>query len=253
MKKSIALYASTPHDCSYLDNKLTTSLFVNPDHLPDHETYCYLIKHGYRRSGNYIYKPACQDCHACIPLRLPVNAFKLKRSQKRCINKNKDLRIHITEDTFKESHYQLYRAYTDARHPSGGMDNATPDEYISAMASQWCDTRFVEFYDADKLIAVAVIDGVDNGTSAVYTFFDPGYQQRSLGAYAILWTIEWTKQAGLHWYYLGYWIMNCEKMRYKNQYTPIEAFIDGKWKRFENTDSLETFYQSHTQNEIFIL
>jgi arginine-tRNA-protein transferase len=109
------------------------------------------------------------------------------------------------------------------------MDDPNPERYMEFLTSEWSITRFAEFRLDGKLLAVAVMDMLEDGISAVYTYFDPDYDKRSLGTLAILWEIEWVKQQNLPWLYLGYWIEECAKMRYKSQFLPHQKFIQGNW------------------------
>ena len=109
------------------------------------------------------------------------------------------------------------------------MVNTSPDEYIKFLSSSWCNSQFIEFSIANELAAVAVVDRLDNALSAVYTFFDPKFSSYSLGVYAVLWQIHAAQKQGLEWLYLGFWIADCQKMNYKNQYQPLQGFIDQQW------------------------
>jgi len=206
------------------------------------ETYSALALHGFRRSGEHVYRPQCEQCNECVPIRIAVNKFHFNRSQKRTWSKNQDIEvtrvadnlISDANDKINEEHFELYRRYIARRHSSGEMDFNDPQQYISFLKSTWVDTAFYEFRIQQKLIAVAVIDVLQMGLSAVYTFFDPQMDRRSLGSYAILWEIEETKRRGLPWLFLGYWIKDCKKMNYKTQYRPVEVFRHGSWEPFDN-------------------
>ena len=227
----INLYLSTEHDCSYIEHRQANSLFVDPDMTMTAQIYSQLIQQGFRRSGNHTYTPYCKKCHDCIPVRLNIEQFTLSRSQKRCLNKNKQLQINEHSSSFNPEHYQMYCQYVSSRHEGGGMDDPSEASYMDFLTSSWSETQFFEFKEDKKLIAVAVTDIVDNGLSAVYTFFDPNkiYQARSLGVYSILWQIQEAKRRGLQWLYLGYWIKQCKKMNYKDKYQPLEYFYDQRW------------------------
>jgi len=131
---------------------------------------------------------------------------------------------------FREEHYALYAEYINSRHSDGDMYPPSVDQYSSFLTAEWGETLFLEFRNAEKrLLAVAVCDRLDNGLSAVYTFYDPSESRRSLGAFAILWQIEETRRMQLPSLYLGYWIKNCQKMSYKIAYRPIELLINNEW------------------------
>jgi arginine-tRNA-protein transferase len=227
---SIPLLITNPHPCSYLDDQQEAqTAFVNPSFELNTETYSLLIANGFRRSGDDVYRPQCARCTQCVPVRLPVAQFKPNRHQKRCLQKNLHTKAVIKPAVFEQAHYDLYLRYQNQRHAEGNMANTSPDEYLKFLGSSWCDTRFVEFHCADELAAVAVVDRLDNALSAVYTFFDPKFSGYSPGVYAVLWQIQYAQEQGLDWLYLGFWIADCRKMNYKNQYQPLQGFIDRRW------------------------
>ncbi|ALG67840.1 arginyltransferase [Beggiatoa leptomitoformis] len=226
------LYATPPHTCSYLPNRQATTVFIDPHFPKDKALYNTLSQHGFRRSGNHLYRPHCHSCDACVPVRIPVWLFKPNRTQKRIWQKNQDITVKTTASVFCEAHFQLYCRYLAARHAGGGMDNPTRDSYIQFLTSGWADTIFYEFYLQTTLIGVAVVDRFEQGLSAVYTFFDPTpeYTKRSLGVYAVLWEIEECKRQCCDALYLGYWIKDCQKMSYKINYHPLEHYRHGIWQ-----------------------
>ena len=109
------------------------------------------------------------------------------------------------------------------------MENPTRSDFHRFLICDWTDTTFIEFRQGKKLLAVAVTDSTSTGHSAVYTFFDPDERDRSLGHYAILKQIELTIEHTLPYLYLGYWIKDCDKMKYKARYKPSEGFINDVW------------------------
>ncbi len=227
--RDLKVYTTYPHSCSYLENREATTLFVDPRQEVDQNLYSNLSLLGFRRSGSHLYRPHCNHCQACIPARIPVNEFTPKRSQRRAIKRNLDLEVECTDDIRDEAAYQLYRRYIEQRHSDGDMYPPDREQYLSFLNNAWDCTRYFRFYDAGKLTAVAVVDELLDGLSAIYTFFDPEATDRSLGRYAILWQIERTAELGLQYLYLGYWIKNCRKMAYKSEYRPLELFVNGRW------------------------
>ncbi len=226
----LRFYVSPPHPCSYLETREAITLFVDPEARMDMTTYEHLSGAGFRRSGNFVYRPHCGHCHSCVPVRLPVAGFQANRSQRRCWNKNRDLRLTIKPAGYEEEHYQLYRQYMQSRHPGGGMDKDDPEAYRRVMMAAWSDTRLFEFRRGDQLLAVAIVDSAENSLSAVYTFFAPHEPNRSLGVYAVLSQIEHARQAGLDWLYLGYWNPDTPKMAYKEAYQPLQYFDGKTWR-----------------------
>jgi leucyl-tRNA---protein transferase len=229
MMTSIPLLLTAPHSCSYLEGEQAQTVFVSPSFELNTASYSQLIAHGFRRSGDDVYRPRCAQCSQCVPVRLPVAQFKPNRSQKRCLQKNRKTTAIIKPSTFDQAHYDLYLRYQNQRHAEGSMAHSSPDEYIKFLGSSWCTTQFIEFFCDGELAAVAIVDRLYNALSAVYTFFDPTFSGNSLGVYAVLWQIQYAQEQNLEWLYLGYWIADCQKMNYKDQYQPLQGFINQQW------------------------
>jgi arginyl-tRNA--protein-N-Asp/Glu arginylyltransferase len=226
----LRFYASHTQRCSYLPERESVSAFADPREAMSTHLYGMLAVHGFRRSGEYVYRPHCPSCRACIPARIPVARFRGNRNQRRNQRRNRDLTVLRRDDGFRREHFDLYYRYLDARHPEGEMANPTPEDYRRFLTSGWSDTHFVEFRLDNHLVAVTVIDRLPQGLSAVYTFFAPEHAARSLGRYAILWQIQEASRLKLPYVYLGYWIEGCRKMDYKFEYQPLEGLIDGVWR-----------------------
>lgn len=232
--RELDLYLTPPHSCSYFDNREAATLFADPDAKLDMPTYQWLIDQGFRRSGEHIYRPNCPSCDDCTSIRIPVKAWRPRRSQRRAWNQIADrLETYTLPPRFDQNHYDLYCSYIENRHPDGDMADSTPESYIRFLTAEWCTTRFVEFRLDGRLLGVAVTDHLPMGLSAVYTFFDPEQEAVSPGIIAILWQIQEARRLGLSWLYLGYWIHDCRKMAYKNHFRPFETFVDGRWIRSE--------------------
>lgn len=229
---SIKLYATHEHPCSYIEGRLATTVFVDPAASLDAELYSELSNVGFRRSGKHIYRPHCQNCRACIPVRIPVEQFKFTRSQKRCLKRNRDLTVEIVPSIDSDEHYQLYENYITLRHNDGDMFPPSREQYVEFLSAQWGVTRYLEFRLEKKLVAVAVSDRIAQGLSAIYTFFDPAEDNRSLGVLAVLQQIAQAKALSLPYVYLGYWIKECDKMSYKSQYRPLQMLIEDRWLTF---------------------
>lgn len=227
--KSLPLLLTQPHACGYLDDKLARSVFVETSLLMHSSLYGFLMGHGFRRSGDAVYRPSCQSCSACVPVRLAVDRFKADRSQKRCWKKNAGTTARIKPAVFEQAHYDMYLRYQLARHAHGDMTKSTADEYMGFLASYWCKTLFVEFSIDQELAAVAVVDRAGNALSAVYTFFEPKFADFSLGTFAVLWQIRQAQLWRHEYVYLGFWIKDCQKMAYKSHYQPLQGFIDNQW------------------------
>ncbi|MEJ2391476.1 MAG: arginyltransferase [Gammaproteobacteria bacterium] len=218
------------HECGYLPEQEAVTLFVDPQCELDTTRYSLLAEIGFRRSGHHLYRPHCGQCKACVPVRIPVKTFKPSRNQKRVLTRNRDVELHWCDADFNEEHFALYRQYMQSRHAGSSMDDENPDYYRRLLYANWCETRLLEFRQGKQLLAVAITDWLDNGLSAVYTFYDPRFQARSLGTYAILQQIENAIHDGLAYVYLGYWIRQCAKMAYKNKFRPFEYFDGNRWQ-----------------------
>ncbi len=227
--RDIKVYTTYPHSCSYLDDQEATTLFVDPRQPVDKALYSQLSALGFRRSGDHIYRPHCARCEACIPARIPVCEFTRSRGQKRIWQRNQDLRIVCTDEISDEEAFDLYRRYISVRHSDGDMYPPEREQFEAFLKSVWGCTRYFRFYDKATLVAVAVVDALEDGLSAIYTFFDPEVAKRSLGVYAILWEVEQTRELGLEYLYLGYWIKNCQKMAYKSDYRPLQVYVKNRW------------------------
>jgi len=228
----LLLFATPPHDCGYLEGEAATTVFADPRVSNNTSVYTMLSRYGFRRSGNHLYRPQCEHCHACVPVRVALKTFRARRHQRRVWNKNRDLSVRSRDQSFAAEHFLLYRRYIRARHPGGSMDNSSEEQYRDFLSCAWGDTIFFEFRLQQQLVAMAVSDVLNDGMSAVYTFFDPRLSKRILGAYAILWQIEEARRRGLDWLYLGYWIENSPKMKYKGDYRPQQRLIDGRWRDY---------------------
>ncbi|HEY7883398.1 MAG TPA: arginyltransferase [Cellvibrionaceae bacterium] len=228
---NLKLFATAPHPCSYIDGEEATTLFIDPQAPVDQPLYSELSRLGFRRSGDHLYRPHCVGCQACVSCRVPVAQFRPNRSQKRCINRNSDLDIRFADQITSDEHYRLYAHYINTRHRDGDMYPPSRSQYEGFLSQAWSLTRYIEYRRDERLVAVAVCDLLDDGLSAVYTFFDSHQDKRSLGVFAILSQIAKARELGLDYVYLGYWIRQCQKMAYKTQYRPLELLVNKRWVR----------------------
>jgi len=228
-KVTPSLFLSTAHNCSYLPERSANTLFLDPRFPITTELFGDLNRRGFRRSGDLIYRPHCQDCKACVPARIPTACFILNRAQRRTLKRNLDLTVHVKAAAFDGEHFELFLRYQDARHSGGTMANPDPITYLRFLVGKHADTSFYEFRDRGVLVAVAVIDHLPDGLSAVYTFYDPLMSARSLGTYVILWQIQEAKRRHLPFLYLGYWVKESPKMSYKAHFRPLEVYRNGCW------------------------
>lgn len=225
----VRLFQTLPHACGYFGRRTAQNLVLDPAAPGLPELYALSLARGFRRAGGHVYRPQCPHCHACEPCRIDVAAFRPDRSQRRCLTANADVELTECEPGLTAERHALYARYLHARHPGGGMDEASHEDFSQFLAAPWSPTAFLEFRVAGQLIALAVTDACSTGLSAVYTCFEPALPRRSLGTYAILQQVALARARGLPHLYLGYWIEAHPKMGYKARFNGLEVLGRNGW------------------------
>lgn len=224
-------YVLAENPCPYLPRRFERKLITEIDGTASTGSYTTLSRAGFRRSHHFAYRPACSDCSACVPVRVVAPDFRLSRSLRRTWQSNADLQARERPARATAEQYDLFDRYIASRHGDGEMAGMTLADYRGMVEHSRIDTRVVEFRVANgDLIAACLVDWLLDGPSAVYSYFEPALNRRSLGTYVILWLIEATRAAGLPYTYLGYWIGASPKMDYKTRFRPLEAFGPNGWE-----------------------
>lgn len=230
--KKIQFYLTANYNCGYLESKKAQSIVASPYQAINQQEFNNLIHQGFRRSGNHVYKPHCHECEKCIPIRIKVDDLKLNTTQKKCLKRNQ-FKVEISDLKFEQEDFLLYQSYQTKRHnDQSTSEEDQKEEYKNFLLTSNHDSKMFKFYLNKQLMIISIVDLISDGISAVYTIYNQHFPKLSLGTYAILWQSEWCKENNFSYLYLGYWINENAKMRYKTNFKPYELFINKQWEKF---------------------
>ena len=227
---ALQLYLTAPYPCSYLTGCMARSQVATPSFLITPKVYSDLVHRGFRRSGTFTYRPRCDTCHACVPVRIDVSAFTPSRSQRRALKRHDNLHASLHKLDDRGEYFELYQRYQEARHSEGAMESDSREQYSSFLLHSNVDSMLVEFRDDAALRMVSIIDILSDGLSSVYTFYDPDDRHASYGTYNVLWQVELCRKLQQPYLYLGYWIGESRKMAYKANFRPLQGLVQGVWQ-----------------------
>lgn len=233
--------------CGYFSDRKNNFVITSLDDFTKKEAleeFDYLLSCGFRRSGRFFYANVCSNCSRCIPIRIPVKDFIMTKKYRRILKINEDVIVENVDPEVNDEKIELFRKYSSIRHENPSDSNSDYENALLNLHYGYSNIYEMNYFVKDKLVAVGILDLAQNSTSTNYFYFDPEYSKRSLGVFSVLKEIEFTLQSGKEFYYLGFYIEESSKMRYKSQYQPAQLLISEEWIDFNKTDF--TIYKSTT-------
>jgi leucyl-tRNA---protein transferase len=237
--RQLRFFLTAPSPCPYLPGREERKVFAHLPLLDGAAVNDSLTQGGFRRSQNIAYRPACEQCSACVSARIPASDYVFSRSERRVLARNAGLRRHVVEAEATVEQFDLLRRYLGTRHPAGGMADMVWPDYVAMVEDTAVRTHLVEYraegadHGPGDLIACALVDQLADGLSLVYSFYDPDRSRSSLGSFVILDHVRRAARGGLPYVYLGYWVEGSHKMDYKAKFEPLELLRPQGWMRVE--------------------
>ena len=228
-KYNYNFYLTNTEPCPYLTNRDEKKIFLIMDDINKSNEYEHLIKSGFRRSHNILYNQVCADCNLCKSIRINVNNFKLSKSNKRVLNKNKNLFTKKLSDNPSKEQFTLFKKYLEFKHNDSEMNEMDFQDYCKMFVSKGINTKVYEYFYKGELVGCVISDFLEGSISMVYSFYSELFLKNSFGKYIILDHFRLAKDFDMDYVYLGYWVEGSSKMEYKNSFNSSEVLIDNKW------------------------
>ena len=223
---------STP--CPYLPGRIARMPLRMPTEDLNRAQFDACLEAGDRRSGNYLYRTRCDSCRRCEPLRIDIQDFHPRSTQRRVKRRgDRELTFSVGSPEVDAQRVRMFNRHRAERGLDNGEGSICEDEFAAFLADSCCETFELRFRTEHELVAVALADRGQDSLSAVYCYFDPDYARLSLGTYAVLTQIDLCRRLNLQHLYLGYYVEGSKHMDYKANFRPHERKIEGVWKRFD--------------------
>jgi arginine-tRNA-protein transferase len=223
-------FSTEPGPCAYLPHR-SSRFRVRGFAGLEPDEYARLLEAGWRRFGRTMFAPACSACRECVPIRIPVRAFRPSKSQRRVLSKNRDVTLEIGEPRVDDERLELYRRFHAARSRTRGWPPAgtNPGAYVETFLDNAAPTLEFRYRLGRSLVGIAYVGEASNALNSIYAYIDPRLGRRSLGTFDVLTEIQETARRGKEHLYLGYYVAGCQSMAYKASFSPHELLRDGSW------------------------
>lgn len=221
-------------ECPYLPDRTSRLPLRHPMARLTPGQFDQRLAQGDRRSGLFLYRPACPGCRACESLRIEVEHFRPNATQRRTFRRgDRLLETRVGPPVTDEARVALFNKHRRGRDLARYESEVSPSGYESFLVETCCQTIEFSYWLEGELIGAGITDRGATALSAVYCYFDPDQSRLSLGVYNVLKQIEIARSWGMRYVYLGFYIAGSEHMSYKAQYLPHERLIAGQWTKFE--------------------
>ena len=208
--------------CSYLDAKEQTMHYKVIQKCSTQANQ-ELIERGYRRFGKMFFRPICEGCDECKSIKIDVDNYTFSKSARRIMKKANIFHSYVQKPTLSQEHLEVFDKYHRHMQIKKGWDfnETSAQHYYSSFVDGYEDFGYeILYFHEEKLVAVDLIDILDEGVSSIYFYYDPDYASYSLGKLSLYNQIKYAKNANKRWIYLGYYVKDCPSLSYKAEYKP---------------------------------